>query len=65
MFQRCCRATGAQPGSGQPRYLGVGAGTGAVIPPLGFMITITDQIRPVQVYALVDLALLGLVRDRT
>ena len=53
------------PGIGQPRYLGVGAGTGAVIPPLGFKITLTDQIRPVQIYALVDLGLLSLPRDRT
>src|SRR5271154_3853710 len=56
----------SKPGSGieQPRYLGVGAGTGAVIPPLGFEITLSDQIRPVQIYALVDLGLLSLPGDR-
>jgi hypothetical protein len=32
----------------QLRYLGVGAGTGAVIPPMGSKITLSDQTRPVQ-----------------
>jgi len=34
----------------QRRYLGVGADTGAVVPPLGTTITLSDQIRSVQMY---------------
>src|SRR5947208_9949796 len=52
---------------GQLRYLGVGAGTGAVIPPLGstYDAIRPDQTSPEKICALVDLGLLNCSRGRS